>query len=663
MNGNDAKEQAANTAHVHAVEQAAAQALVEEKESESRFRHYGKGPWAAAISALAVVFSLFQMYASTFSAFDAMTLRSWHIIFLLVLSFLMYPAWKGERRSRTRPTLFDALCIAAGLFSFGYLILNYTEITLRGGYFLPVDYFVASVGVIICFEMARRVVGNLAALAGVFFLYNFAGEWIPGAFGHTGFSWDRVVEHMFWGSQGLLGVGVGVSATYIFLFVLFGAFLKYSGFSDFINDLALTLVGRTAGGPAKVSVVASALMGMINGSALANVATTGAITIPLMKKTGYKPEFAAAVEAVASTGGQFAPPIMGAVGFIMAEFLGVPYTKVMLAAAIPAFLYYLTLLMAVHFEARKLGLKGLSPEHIPAAGKVLRERGHLFIPLIVLLWLMFDGYTPLFAAAASIFATVGATWLPSLIGLLRTKTARTFVFVLLLAVLGGLALSGLLSLGAAILTALCVLASAWCSARYRMTPRVVVQALDEGARGAVGVGAACVIIGIIIAPPLLIESPGPLIFKQKRVGRNGRYFYMYKFRSMAVQSAAKEKSQWTTPGDPRVTPIGRFIRKTSIDELPQLFNVLKGDMSLVGPRPERPFFVEKFKEEIPRYMIKHQVRPGMTGWAQVNGYRGDTSITKRIEHDLYYIENWTLGFDFKIMFLTVFKGFINKNAY
>ena len=161
-----------------------------------------------------------------------MTLRSWHIIFLLILSFLMYPAWKGERRSRTRPTLFDALCIAAGLFSFGYLIINYTEITLRGGYFLPVDYFVASVGVIICFEMARRVVGSLAALAGVFFLYNFAGEWIPGAFGHTGFSWDRVVEHMFWGSQGLLGVGVGVSATYIFLFVLFGAFLyEYGSFT------------------------------------------------------------------------------------------------------------------------------------------------------------------------------------------------------------------------------------------------------------------------------------------------------------------------------------------------------------------------------------------------------------------------------------------------
>lgn len=155
----------------------------------------------------------------------------------------------------------------------------------------------------------------------------------------------------------------------------------------------------------------------------------------------------------------------------------------------------------------------------------------------------------------------------------------------------------------------------------------------------------------------------PVLFTQQRPGYQEKIFKMYKFRSMTVQTAEKEKSQWTTPGDARVTPIGKLIRKTSIDEMPQFFNVLKGDMSLVGPRPERPFFVEKFKEEIPRYMIKHQVRPGMTGWAQVNGYRGDTSITKRIEHDLYYIENWTLGFDFKILFLTFFKGFINKNAY
>ncbi len=175
---------------------------------------------------------------------------------------------------------------------------------------------------------------------------------------------------------------------------------------------------------------------------------------------------------------------------------------------------------------------------------------------------------------------------------------------------------------------------------------------------------------ILFSPTMLVVSiiikmtdSGPLIYKQERVGLKNEPFYMYKFRSMVVQKESDEKTKWTVKDDPRVTPIGRFMRKTSIDELPQLFNILKGDMSLVGPRPERPQFVEKFKEEIPRYMIKHQVRPGLTGWAQVNGYRGDTSIRKRIEFDLYYIENWTLGFDFKIILLTFFKGFVNKNAY
>lgn len=179
------------------------------------------------------------------------------------------------------------------------------------------------------------------------------------------------------------------------------------------------------------------------------------------------------------------------------------------------------------------------------------------------------------------------------------------------------------------------------------------------------------IVALILFSPVMltisiiikITDPGPLIFKQERIGLKNKPFYMYKFRSMVVQKEKDEKKGWTTKNDPRVTPVGKFIRKTSIDELPQLFNILKGDMSLVGPRPERPLFVEKFKEEIPRYMVKHQVRPGLTGWAQVNGYRGDTSIRKRIEHDLYYIENWTLGLDIKIILMTFFKGFVNKNAY
>ncbi len=441
---NDPKHQTAAAATSEAERRA--MDLVAEKDSELRVRRYGKR-WTAAVSAVAVLWALFQLYVSVFPVLDAVRLRVWHILFLLLLSFLIYPAWKKERRDRARPTFFDALCIGAGFFAFGYFLLQYGVITMRGGYFLPMDRVAASLGVIITFVMAFRVVGNLAWLALAFLGYCFLGQYIPGAFGHAGFSWNRVMEHMFWGTQGLLGVGVGVSATYIFLFVLFGSFLRHSGFSAFINDISLTLVGRTAGGPAKVSVIASALMGMINGSALANVATTGAITIPLMKRTGYKAEFAGAVEAVASTGGQFAPPIMGAVGFIMAEFLGVPYTTVMLAAAIPAFLYYLALIMAVHFEARKLGLKGLSPENIPDAAKVLRERGHLIIPLLVLLAVLFLGYTPLYAASVSIASTVAASWL---------------------------------------------------SPRTRMRLADIIRALDEGARSAVGVGAACVIIGVII---------------------------------------------------------------------------------------------------------------------------------------------------------------------
>lgn len=182
------------------------------------------------------------------------------------------------------------------------------------------------------------------------------------------------------------------------------------------------------------------------------------------------------------------------------------------------------------------------------------------------------------------------------------------------------------------------------------------------------VGAAvCLVLfsPVMLVAALLIKitSPGPLIFKQERVGLHNHPFIMYKFRSMEVQKKQKEQKGWTTKNDPRVTGVGKFLRKTSIDELPQLINVLRGEMSLIGPRPERPQFVEKFREEIPRYMIKHQVRPGMTGWAQVNGFRGDTSIRKRIEHDLYYIENWTIGLDVKILFMTVYKGFVNKNAY
>lgn len=182
----------------------------------------------------------------------------------------------------------------------------------------------------------------------------------------------------------------------------------------------------------------------------------------------------------------------------------------------------------------------------------------------------------------------------------------------------------------------------------------------------VGSAAGLVLISpimLLTALAVKLSSPGPIIFKQERIGLHNKPFWMYKFRTMEIQKESAEKRAWTVKDDPRVTKIGKFLRRTSLDEFPQLYNILRGDMSLVGPRPERPLFVEKFREEIPRYMIKHQVRPGLTGWAQINGYRGDTSIRKRIDYDIFYIENWTMGLDIKILFLTIFKGFINKNAY
>ena len=425
---------------------AKAQQLLEEKESEARMRTY-KGPMAKILVLLLCVWTAFQLYFTTLGAISTINLRAIHCIFLLLFTFLLFPTYKKEKRVRSLPPLWDILLIILGTGSFGYLILNFDRISISGGRIDDFEVAIGGVALLIVFEAARRASGNLAILALVFFAYNWFGEYLPGYFGHNGFSFERVLTTQFWGTEGVLGTGIGVSATYIFLFVIFGAFLKHSGFSKFINDFSLTLVGQTPGGPAKVAVIASALMGMINGSAIANVATTGTITIPLMKRTGYKKEFAGAVEAVASTGGQFCPPIMGAVGFVMAEFLGLSYTVVMLAAIVPAFLYYLGLLLSVHFEAMRLGLSGLSKENIPDAMKVVKEQGHLVIPLVLLIALMFMGYTPLYAAVISIFATIAASWL-------RPET--------------------------------------------RMTPQKILDAIIEGSKGAISVGVCCVIIGIII---------------------------------------------------------------------------------------------------------------------------------------------------------------------
>ena len=423
-----------------------AQQLMEDRDAESRTRVF-EGTLNKVFTVVLVIWAIFQVWANTFGTLGAVKLRTAHIMFLLPLALMLYPTYKKERRRRRMIPAWDVLLIAAAIASFGYILWRYDALA-KTGRLNDTDVLVGVVCLLIVFEAARRASGNLAIIALIFLSY-FAvwGRYVPGMFGTSAFTLKRVIKALVWDTNGILGTGAGVSATYIFVFVLFGSFLKHSGFSQLINDVALTLVGRSPGGPAKVAVIASALMGMINGSAIANVATTGTITIPLMKKTGYKKDFAAAVEAVASTGGQFTPPIMGAVGFVMAEFMAVSYMKVMLAAAIPAFLYYLALIYSVHLEARRLGLSGLSPENIPKAGRVLRERGHLLIPLIVLLALMFMGYTPLFAAIAAIFVTVPVSWL-------RRDT--------------------------------------------RMGLGTILRATVEGSRSAIGVGVSCIIIGVII---------------------------------------------------------------------------------------------------------------------------------------------------------------------
>ena len=423
-----------------------AQHLMEETDSDSRTRTY-IGVMDGILTAVLVCFAAFQIWANLTGTLGAVKLRAAHVMVLLPLAFLLYPTFRKERRKRRWMPVWDVLLCAAAIVCFAYILRRYDGLA-RTGRLNNTDVWVGIVCLVLSFEAARRTSGNLAVIALVFLSY-FAvwGRFVPGVFGTAAFPVKRVIKSLVWDTIGILGTGSGVSATYIFIFVLFGAFLKYSGFSQFINDISLTLVGRTPGGPAKVSVIASAMMGMINGSAIANVATTGTITIPLMKKTGYRKEFAGAVEAVASTGGQFTPPIMGAVGFVMAEFMAVSYTKVMLAAAIPAVLYYVSLLWSVHLEAKRLGLSGLSPENIPRAAEVLKARGHLLVPLVALLALMFHGYTPLYAAIAAIIVTVPVSWL-------RSET--------------------------------------------RMTPKIILQAVVEGSRSAVGVGVSCVIIGVII---------------------------------------------------------------------------------------------------------------------------------------------------------------------
>ena len=425
--------------------EAAAEKMLEKFDKESTFRKLA-GKWNIFISLLCVAFSVFQTYTAAFGVFPAQIQRSIHLAFALSLGFLLYPVTSKKSRSKMDPIdVILALISAAACL---YITVYYHDIMMQGGMATIHDVVLGSVLVLLVLEATRRVVGApMTVVAVLFLIYAKVGPYIPGFMGHRGFSVERIISHMYISTEGIFGLPLGVSATFVFMFVLFGAFLQKSGLGKFFIDLSLILAGNRVGGPAKVSVFGSCLFGTISGSSVANTVTTCVFTIPLMKKIGYPAAFAGGVEAAASTGGQIMPPIMGAAAFIMAQFLGIAYVKIAVAATLPAILYYTGVWVMVHMEGKRLGLKGIPREDLPDLKQTLAEGAHLFLPIVIIVYLLLKGYTPMTSALISIISTVA-------VAMLRKNT--------------------------------------------RFTRKTLFDALETGARSMIGVAIACGCAGIII---------------------------------------------------------------------------------------------------------------------------------------------------------------------
>lgn len=399
------------------------------------------------IAALCICFSLFQLYTGFFGVMDAMLQRAVHLSFGLSLVYLLCPVKRSWIRSgRIHPL---DLCLAIiSIIPPVYILVNYQSLILRAGTVTQTDMLVGALGIVMVIEAARRIVGLPIVIVVICFLiYGFFGPYMPDSIAHRGLNLDQMVAHLFFTTEGVFGIPMGVSSTFIFLFILFGAYLEKTGLGKFFIDISNAIAGWASGGPAKVAVISSALEGTISGSSVANVVGSGSFTIPMMKKLGYGKNFAGAVEAAASTGGQIMPPIMGAAAFLMAEFIGVPYMEVVKAAVVPAILYFLGVFLGVHFEAKRENLKGTPRSMLPPFMNILKEEGHLVIPLFAIIGLLSSGYTPMRAALAGIVISIAAA-------MLRANTRMSFMDI--------------------------------------------VDGLIKGARGALGVLVACASAGIII---------------------------------------------------------------------------------------------------------------------------------------------------------------------
>ncbi|MCG3083165.1 TRAP transporter permease [Anoxybacillus sp. LAT_35] len=356
-----------------------------------------------------LAFSLFQLYTAIFGVFTAQIQRSIHLGFALALIFLLFPARRGKReRGKLQIAWYDIVLALLSIYVGAYWPMHIDEIVMRAGLLTDWDFYVGVMAIVLVLEATRRAVGLPIMIIAILFLsYGYFGEMMPNFLRHSGLSLQRLVQTMFFTTEGILGTPLGVSSTFIFLFLLFGSFLVKTGVGQYFNDLAVAIAGRSTGGPAKVAIFSSALQGTISGSSVANVVTSGSFTIPMMKKLGYKKEFAGAVEAAASTGGQLMPPIMGAAAFLMVEFIGggLTYWDIAKAATIPALLYFAGIWIMTHFEAKRIGLSGLSKEEMPDRKEVLKKI-YLLVPIVSVIALLMAGVTVTHAALYSIVIAI-----------------------------------------------------------------------------------------------------------------------------------------------------------------------------------------------------------------------------------------------------------------
>ncbi len=443
---------------------------------------------------IAVAFSVFQIAtAAHLIDLPSQVVRAVHVGFLGLLGFpLLALARRRGGAVKAAAWAFAAASVAIAAYQW----INYADLLFRAGDPTPADTFMGVVALVTVFAAAWALMGPaLPIIAGVFLAYCLFGQYLPSPLNHRGYDFAQVVDHMAYGTEGIYGIPVYVSSTYIFLFILFGAFLEKAGMIRLFTDVSMGLVGHKQGGPAKVAVLSSALMGTISGSGVANVVTTGQFTIPLMKRFGYRSAFAGGVEATASMGGQIMPPVMGAVAFIMAETLGVEYIEVVKAAVIPAILYYLAAFWMVHLEAGRLGLTGVARADLPSPRRALREGWHLILPLAVLVWLLFSGFTPLYAGTIGLALTAmlilgGTVALGLPAGVIR------IVFWIAL----GVVAASFFEFGInVVLVALVALVAANLVVRGgRETLALCRDSLAEGAKTALPVGIACALVGVII---------------------------------------------------------------------------------------------------------------------------------------------------------------------